>query len=312
MTSKSMELVEYNNHGLRILLPKCMKVECIPPEFYAKARDFPSIIIQFEPHPPLENSMIEVYESMMNDDPDRPAEDGVPGLTTLRKGKTSVPFPGQEKITDCRFSENDPIAPSPNPSFQWLIACRPKNQRPLLVRIDDFCDFTTEVDELWKKVIASIRVDFAQIPAKLPSVPSKKFSVTLENNMFILAPEEFLLPEMPFLTEKENQRGYSRGEDYVYIAVKDVYGVECNGRITVADTVPDLSAAKHAFSIPLKVTKGLFVHAVSGPVQPLKIKNGNYDVVVQLSPATKKGDDGRWKSELTFLPAGTIGEKLLK
>lgn len=310
-----MELVEYNKHGLRILLPKCMKVESPPPQFYAHARSFPSIVIYFGTHLPLEScmSLVDANERMM-DDRDRPTSDGIPGLTTIRKGKTSFPFPGRERITDCRFAKNDPISPSPNPNFTWTILYKPDTQRPFYVNIVDFCDFSADVEELWKKVIASMRVDFAQIPAKLASAPSKSFSVTLESNMFFLAPEEFLPTELPFLAEGEIERGYSSGKDYVCVAVKDVYGTECKGRIGISDSVPDVSAAKRAFCVPIKVaaTNGLFVHAVSGPVQPLKIKKGDYDVVIQLSPVMKKGDDGRWKSELTFLPAGTIGEKILK
>lgn len=315
MASKPMELVEYNKHGLRILLPKCMKVESPPPEFHAHARNFPSIIVNFGTHYPPANflNVIETYEGMM-DDPDRPPSDGTPGLTTIRKGKTSVPFSGRERVTECRFAKNDPIAPTENPSFGWSVVYKPPNQRPFHVLIDDFCEFSADVEDLWKKVLASIRVDFAQIPTKLAPAPAKNFSVTLESNMFILAPEEFLPPELPFLAEGEIERGYSRGENFVCVAVKDVYGTECKGRISVAESAPDVSAAKHAFCVPIKVaaTNGLFIHAVSGPVQPLKIKKGDYDVVIQLSPATKKGSDGRWKSELTFLPAGTIGENILK
>ncbi|HEY3323000.1 MAG TPA: hypothetical protein VGP72_21275 [Planctomycetota bacterium] len=282
--------------GLHLLMPKGLRILKFGTgcgRLLAESADRrTSLAVAYEDDP----SVIDNKERLVRMLP--PQGFSEPESTVVRQGAVTLPYDGYERLVQ-KYSEYKGVR-----WFEWWLCLHPQPNAILEVDITGPGLFS-ECERLWTEVVRSIRLDPDFKPAPLPPKPTARVSIGTDHNMFAIGPQKLKLAAAPFSIKGELEQGFSAGSDYVFVAMPGE-SLECDVQVEFRKRAPDFTNAVQAFSVPLAVAKDddLYVHVVSGPVAPLRIKRGNYDMVVRLV----QGDDAlHWRATLTFLRRGTLG-----
>ena len=302
-------LVPYSNNGISVLLPKWLRTTANATSFLAERTQPHTTFLVESSSDPKDGAAYELNWRIPFSDDQRKTRE-------LRRAEVHVPYEGKEWVVEYQIKTTT-WSETYEPLFLWQLCLYPTSKTFIYASVSSSGSFNEE-EPLWTKVIQSLRVDpdvIAAIPVNAAPAPTKKVMLTTENNMFGIGTKKFEFIGTPFSDNRDEAQGFSASPKCVFIAIPDAYSVSCNVEVKFGKSVPDISKASQAVSVPIAFDEADEPYAleVSGPALPISVPPGKYDMVVSLFECNKdEAESPDWRAVLTFLPAGTVGAKVFK
>jgi hypothetical protein len=288
MTEKIKLFSQYQKNGLRVLIPKPLKVRQNAPELFAEGKGG-AITMIVEVNPPLKTR--ETRKDIIQNSPiTNPMLD----VKLIRRRSLKIPYKGWERIIEISVGENL--------SFAWELYFEPTPETFISVGINSIESFD-EHEELWSKVIQSIEYDGATTSeladeSNLPIV--KTITLEPEDEIVSVAAENWIPAAVPFARPGEVEQGYSAGKDYFFVGLPSNC-IRCKVLLADSGDVCTDDSSRH-FVVPISVPTKLQVGTVSGPIANLDVAPGAYDVTVNIANVKKVKSGTRCELLLWFQP----------